>query len=321
VTGADSTIVGPTGATGATGSTGATGATGADSTIIGPTGANGATGPTGAQGPTGSIGATGVTGATGSTGAIGATGATGADSTVPGPTGPIGATGSTGATGATGANSTVAGPTGATGNTGAIGPIGPTGAASTVAGPTGVTGATGSPGPTGATGAIGATGATGASGSGLVVRDGNGVTLGSIISMNQSSDPNVTVITPNGYYSVINFDGSLGSGVNIYFPTANCTGTPYGGGNAAGSPKYSKILVYSALLNQTYKLGGTVANNMVTPVSQASLGITIGSSDSFGACVASSTASTMFPLIVTPQTSMGLPAPAATRVVQPLQIP
>ena len=86
VTGAASTVTGPTGMAGAVG---ATGPTGAASTVTGPTGSAGSVGPTGPQGATG------------------ASGATGAASTVTGPTGPQGATGPSG------------GPTGSTGPTGA----------------------------------------------------------------------------------------------------------------------------------------------------------------------------------------------------------
>jgi hypothetical protein len=56
MTGANSTVAGPTGSTGATGATGPagpTGITGANSTVAGPTGATGATGATGLTGPQG----------------------------------------------------------------------------------------------------------------------------------------------------------------------------------------------------------------------------------------------------------------------------
>jgi hypothetical protein len=103
-TGADSTVVGPTGPQGALGPTGPTGA---DSTVVGPTGPPGDTGGTGPTGPQGDIGLTGNTGPTGPQGDIGLTGNTG-------PTGPQGDIGLTGNTG----------PTGPQGNLGPTGPAG-----------------------------------------------------------------------------------------------------------------------------------------------------------------------------------------------------
>lgn len=193
VSGADSTVPGPTGPAGADstvagptgpqGSTGPAGPTGAASTVQGPVGPTGVQGVQGIQGNQGIAGATGPQGGTGpagsvgSTGPAGPTGSTGANSTVAGPTGPTGSQGTQGLVGPTGAASTVAGPTGpqgATGSQGVVGPtgsVGPTGADSTVAGPTGSIGDTGptgsqgsvgNTGPTGSQGTVGATGPTGA---------------------------------------------------------------------------------------------------------------------------------------------------------------
>ena len=93
---------------GPTGYTGPQGPTGANSTVMGPTGstgytgAQGPTGYTGEQGPTGYTGAqgpTGYTGEQGPTGYTGSQGPTGADSSVTGPTGPQGLQGNPGGSG------------------------------------------------------------------------------------------------------------------------------------------------------------------------------------------------------------------------------
>ena len=126
-------IVGPQGPQGPQGSQGPQGLSGADSTVAGPTGPQGPQGPAGPTGPQGLQGAastvagpTGPQGATGPQGPQGNTGATGAASTVPGPTGPQGLTGPQGATGPQGPQGPQ-GPTGSTGATGATGPQGPAG--------------------------------------------------------------------------------------------------------------------------------------------------------------------------------------------------
>jgi hypothetical protein len=175
-------------------------------------------------------GATGLTGATGPVGPSGAAGAVGA-------TGPSGAIGAIGATGATGA----AGPKG---DTGAVGPSGPAGV--------GVTG------PSGPSGPAGPSGASGSGGSGLVVKDANGATLGTLLSIGYGGG--VTVYTSNQYIVGVNFDGTFGPASQIYWNGSNCTGTPLlndGQEDGDGSPfvpqtMYTKSVVFSAVANVLY---------------------------------------------------------------------
>jgi hypothetical protein len=139
-------IVGPQGPQGPQGSQGPQGLSGADSTVAGPTGPQGPQGPAGPTGPQGLQGeASTVPGPTGPTGPQGPQGATGAT----GLTGPQGSTGSTGPQG----------PQGNTGSTGAQGLKGDTGStgAQGLKGDTGSTGAQGPKGDTGATGPAGST--------------------------------------------------------------------------------------------------------------------------------------------------------------------
>jgi hypothetical protein len=120
-------IVGPQGPQGPQGSQGPQGLSGADSTVAGPTGPQGPQGPAGPTGPQGLQGAAstvpGPTGPAGLQGPKGDTGATGAQ----GPKGDTGATGAQGPQGNTGSTG-AQGPQGNTGSTGAQGPQGNTGA-------------------------------------------------------------------------------------------------------------------------------------------------------------------------------------------------
>ena len=117
------------------------------------------------SGRTGKEGPQGVQGARGLNGEAGATGADGAK----GDTGSIGAKGDTGATGTKGDT----GATGAKGDTGSKGDPGATGDK----GDTGLKGDTGATGPSGQTGLTGPAGAAGA----FVLKDGNGITLGTVV--------------------------------------------------------------------------------------------------------------------------------------------
>jgi len=319
--------VGPTGATGPVGPTGATGAMGATSTVAGPVGA---TGSTGATGPTGATST--VAGPTGATGPIGSTGATGATSTV---AGPVGATGSTGATGATGATSTVAGPTG---TTGPVGPTGATGATSTVAGPAGATGPTGATGTTGATGATGwigvpgapgapgatgSTGATGPSGTGLTVRNSSGVSLGTVVGLNVGNDSFTNVITSTGHYVQTAFNGAIINTSQLYFASADCTGTPYlnSGSTTQLRSRYAKTVLYSFNTGSAYTLSAPNANGLATAKTQATIGIVVASGEDAGTgiCTAGPQNLNLFELTAATFPSVGLPA--RNSQAQPLAVP
>ncbi len=173
----------------------------------GPTGATGPTGPTGPVGPIGPRGPSGPSGPTGPTGVIGRLGPTG-------PLGPRGVAGPSGPTGPVGALGHV-GPTGPTGPKGVAGPQGP------AAGPTGPTG------PSGIQGVAGPTGATGPQASGVVMQDGNGQTIGTLIGLNQVvltvNNQAVTTndFTPNGFYSVDS------TGIQFLHTSTDCSGTRY----------------------------------------------------------------------------------------------
>jgi len=329
---------GPTGATGATGdagpigatgSTGATGATG-DAGAVGPAGSTGATGATGPTGPTGILGATGPTGLVGATGNTGPTGATGAT----GPTGPTGILGATGPTGLVGPTGNT-GPTGATGATGPMGPTGLVGATGNT-GPTGATGATGIgvTGPTGATGNIGATGPTGATGpagtgGGLVVKDANGVVLGTLASFGSGpTSPNSTsviwVYTAQKYLVGIDMAGTLVSPQTFYYMQGGCTGTVYlNSGGAATTHGYGKSAFWSIANKQLYVISSIDAQGRATTVTNISY---TTQEDSTGACSPANgtpTSKFIFPLQAATQQSIGLPAPvsATQNIAVPLQFP
>ncbi len=266
---------------------------------LGPCAAGIGSGATGATGPTGPTGATGATG----TGATGTTGATG-------PTGSMGATGATGPTGATGADSVVPGPQGLQG---IQGPTGPTGADSVVPGPQGVQGIQGSAGPTGPTGATGATGAAGSSGGGVFVQDNNGVNLGTVIDVSVSSQSYVAFLTSTKHYVKLRFNGTIQNESSIYFTSADCTGTPYGGsGGTSGNQRFAKTVVYRTT-GQLYTLANPDANGLATPLPQATLGITVASiEDSIsGVCNSSASTQYMFPLTLVTPAAVGLPASVA----------
>ena len=266
---------------------------------LGPCAAGIGSGATGATGPTGP---TGVTGAAG-TGATGTTGATG-------PTGATGATGATGPTGATGADSVVPGPQGLQG---IQGPTGPTGADSVVPGPQGAQGIQGIAGPTGPTGATGATGAAGSSGGGVFVQDNNGANLGTVIDVSVSSQSFVAFLTSTKHYVKLRFNGTIQNESSIYFASADCTGTPYGGsGGTSGNQRFAKTVVYRTT-GQLYTLANPDANGLATPLPQATIGITVASvEDSIsGVCNASASTQYMFPLTLVTPAAVGLPASVA----------
>jgi hypothetical protein len=155
------------------------------------------------------------------------------------------------------------------------------------------------------------------------VRDSGGNTLGTLISMNPGANSNLMVFTSTGHVAQFGFGGTFINISSVYWSGAGCTGTPYAGGSTTGGPRYAKMLVYSFTTQQTYTYSAAATNLMATPVTQASLGITIQSVEdaATGACSATTSATQVFPLTVTAQTSMGLPAPGATRIAVPLQIP
>ena len=300
--------VGPTGPTGATGATGDAGPIGA----TGSTGATGATGDAGAVGPAGSTGATGATGPTGPTGILGATG----------PTGLVGPTGNTGPTGATGATGPM-GPTGLVGATGNTGPTGATGATGIgVTGPTGATGNIGATGPTGATGPAG-------TGGGLVVKDANGVVLGTLASFGSGpTSPNSTsviwVYTAQKYLVGIDMAGTLVSPQTFYYMQGGCTGTVYlNSGGAATTHGYGKSAFWSIANKQLYVISSIDAQGRATTVTNISY---TTQEDSTGACSPANgtpTSKFIFPLQAATQQSIGLPAPvsATQNIAVPLQFP
>ena len=153
--------------------------------------------------------------------------------------------GPTGATGATG-------PAGATGATGAVGPAGATGA----------TGAVGAAGATGATGAVGPVGATGATGAGArVVKDANGVLLGSFVGLWDRNT--VTVSTTTGNLVNINFSGKFPA-QQIWRTATGCTGTAYlndGSGGGGGFQMGTNVVVYSGASNGLFTASSTTSVN------------------------------------------------------------
>ena len=342
--GSCSSLTGPTGPMGPPGAAGATGATG----DAGPTGA---TGPIGATGDAGATGATGVTGPTGPTGATGATG----DAGPAGSSGTVGATGSTGPTGATGAT----GPTGATGATGVTGPAGMTGPTGATGigqtGPMGDPGNVGATGPTGATGPVGATGPTGigaagpmgpagpvgpagpmgpaGTGGGLVVKDANGVTLGTLLSFgsgttNASSTSQIWAYTPTKYTVGIDMGGTLVTPTQIYYMGANCTGTAYLNSGSSNTTRYmyGKSAFWSTANKQLYVPTAGSIDAQGRAVTVTGINYATQEDPTTGACSAATgtpTTRALFPLATVTQQAIGLPAPvsASQNIAVPLQFP
>jgi hypothetical protein len=209
--------VGPQGETGESGSAGADGDLGAP----GPAGPKGEKGEPGEPGIPGVIGLTGPAGPTGLIGPIG-------------PVGPAGASGDEGSQGPAGPKGEKGEP-GAPGTVGPVGPAGPTGPAGTTGG-VGATGATGGTGPIGPVGPIGPAGP----GGGVVLRDGNDVSLGNVVGM---ASWGITVLTSGNYMLDVAWDGSMYP-AQAYYTGADCTGVAYL--NSAGSPGviYAKSVVY-----------------------------------------------------------------------------
>ena len=207
----------------------------------------------------------------------------------------------------------VAGPQGLQG---IQGPTGPTGADSVVPGPQGLQGIQGIAGPTGPTGATGATGAAGTSGGGVTVQDNNGVNLGTVVDMSVSSQSFVAFLTSTKHYVKLRLNGTVQYESSIYFTSADCTGTPYGGsGGTSGNPRFAKTVIYRTT-GQLYTLANPDANGLATPVPQATLGITVASIEdsTTGACTSSVSTQHMFPLTLVTPAAVGLPAFVAAQL-------
>lgn len=238
----------------------------------------------GPMGPPGPIGVTGPAGPAGPTGLTGATG----------PAGPTGPTGPTGATGA-------AGPAGATGSQG---PIGITGA-------TGATGANGPQGIQGVQGAVGPVGPAGPAGGGTTVEDGNGVTLGTVLSIARSS---VTIRTSTGYMITLGWDGVIPPG-QIYYTGAFCTGTAYlNTGGTAGVTTTGEWLTYSRAFD-TLMRPALLTSGIATSVS----GVPVGSIDN-PTCM-NATTGAGWQLTAITNVAAGLPATIASPLTIPIPIP
>ena len=148
--------------------------------------------------------------AAGTTGPVGTTGAAG-PSGPSGPSGPQGLVGPSGPSGPSGPQGLVgpSGPSGPSGPQGLVGPSGPSGPS----GPQGLVGPSGPSGPSGPTGPAGS--------AGLVVTDNTGQTLGKLLAI---SDSGVSVLTSNGYWVDIQWDGTFPVR-QIYFQNDGCTGS------------------------------------------------------------------------------------------------
>jgi hypothetical protein len=179
-----------------------------------------------------------------------------------GPQGETGESGSAGADGDLGAPGP-AGPKGEKGEPGAPGTVGPVGPA----GPAGTTGGVGATGATGGTGPIGPVGPIGPAGpgGGVVLRDGNDVSLGNVVGM---ASWGITVLTSGNYMLDVAWDGSMYP-AQAYYTGADCTGVAYL--NTGGSPGviYAKSVVYLATPNSlavpdTNAAGGAFGSSSMT---------------------------------------------------------
>jgi hypothetical protein len=113
-------------------------------------------------------------------------------------------------------------------------------------------------GPKGDTGATGPQGPAGAAGGGAVLKDGKGVTLGTIVSAGApagsggiaAQSGGVLIKTSTGYLLNVGWDGLAAKG-QIYYTGAGCTGEAFwNAGNVAPATMYGNSAVYSHSLNQ-----------------------------------------------------------------------
>ncbi|NVB82905.1 MAG: collagen-like protein [Kofleriaceae bacterium] len=284
---------------------------------IGPTGAVGPRGLQGDMGPVGPIGLTGATGAIGPQGPQGDTGATGAVGPI-GPAGPVGLTGATGATGPQG-------PAGPIGPAGAMGPAGPVGATGAT-GPQGLVGQTGATGPAGPIGPIGATGAQGpqgpqgpaGTGGGVVLKDANNVTLGTVISIGQpvggsgytpAHTAYVVLKTSTGHIVPLGFDGLVVFG-QMYWNGGGCDagqGIMNSGSSTAVRKNFCKLVMRST--NGTLWTTGATgcdANGLVDSVQIGPTHI-----ESTGVCNTTTSNNYGWRVTAVTNTDVGLPATIA----------
>lgn len=281
---------------------GATGAPGA----VGPQGANGAKGDTGARGEAGAAGAKGDRGDAGAAGSVWLQGSTapaagtgavgdwyldtstydayekGASGWAPvvnlrGPVGPKGDTGEAGAKGDTGAAGAPGDP-GAPGAPGAAGPKGDTGAQGPQGlqgpkgdiGPQGLQGLQGLQGVQGPKGDTGAQGAQGPAGGGVTLQDGNGTTLGKVVSMDRNG---ISFVTSTGYFFTTTWNG-LVNPAQIYYtqPCATAASGQYylndggGSGNPGNRIMMGKFGVFSRSVN-SWMVPTNVTQGYATSVS------------------------------------------------------
>jgi hypothetical protein len=170
-------------------------------------------------------------------------------------------------------------------------------------------------GVTGATGNTGSTGATGpAGGGGVTLRDSGGAALGTVVGLATTNYSTISVLTSTFHLVKFRPEGGYQNDTNLLFASTDCTGQPYLASLNSTQlyPRFARTLVYAKNAGKFYVLGGADANGVVQAKTQLSLGIngTIQSAEDYstGACIASSSPQTVFPLVETPLTSMGLPA-------------
>ena len=323
-------IMGATGAPGAVGPQGATGAQGSQ-------GSQGVKGDQGAKGDQGVAGADGAKWLQGSGAPAAGTGAVGdwyldtvtydayektaagwaAVVNLRGPVGPKGDKGDTGDTGAKGEVG-AQGPTGSKGDKGDTGSQGPAGMQGLVGpkgdtgaqGPIGPIGPVGPAGPQGPQGIQGLTGPAGPAGGGLALSDGQGNTLGKVVSMTRSS---TAVVTSTGHLLTINWDGTI-SNAQIYYTGANCTGEAYLNDGGSGNQRiYAKTAVWS----------GSFATFMVPETSSQGYSVsgplTAQTIDN-PACGTSAGARNGWKLVGVSRSQIGLPAGTGNTVSLPLSV-
>lgn len=117
------------------------------------------------------------------------------------------------------------GPRGPAGEKGARGPAGPVGPA----GPIGPAGPAGPQGPAGLNGATGPVGPQGPAGSGtsLSVYDAANVRLGAFVQLDRGYNQIYIDSEAAGGVVAYNWNGTMALMSNLFYTTANCTGTPF----------------------------------------------------------------------------------------------
>jgi hypothetical protein len=110
-------------------------------------------------------------------------------------------------------------------------------------------------------------GSVGPASNGLLVKDGNGSVIGTLLG---SPSGATFAVYKSGYIVNVNIDGTFPPAHLWWSNSSACSGTPYlndGNGGLGGIPTYAKTIVWSGAANSFYIPSGNSVNGVVTSVS------------------------------------------------------